>query len=170
MTTVGSRVVLHQDPEQSLLILELIRKKVCRFWSSTRFWTVLRAQRELGIQIWRFSGPDIFFLKNIFLGFFVVAELSIWGTGWGRIWVQGPDLVQNRDFWGFLRGIGSQGGGKNSKIINSFGESMDISLKPVCTNFGAIPTNNQLPSLYRANFVDFFTGPCWFTKEILAFP
>ena len=68
-------------------------------------------------------------------------------------------MVQNRDFWGFLRGIGSQGGGKNSKIVNSFGDRMDISLKPVRTNFGAIPTSYQLSNLSGATFVDFFNRP-----------
>ena len=63
-------------------------------------------------------------------------------------------------FFRFLRGIGGQGGGKNSKIVNSFGDLMDISLKPVCTNFGEIPTNYQPSNLLGANFVDFETGLC----------
>ena len=64
-------------------------------------------------------------------------------------------MVQNRDFPRFLRRIGSQGGGKNSKIVNSFGDRMDISLKLVRTKFGAIPTNYQLSNLPGATFVDF---------------
>ena len=68
-------------------------------------------------------------------------------------------MVQNRDFFRFLRRIGSQGGGKNSKIINPIGDSMDISLKPMCTNFGEIPTNCQVSNLSGANFVDFVTVP-----------
>ena len=60
---------------QLLLILELTRKTFVDFGASALFWTVLRAQQELAIHIWRFSGPEIsfskkllFFLRNIFFG------------------------------------------------------------------------------------------------------
>ena len=59
---------------RTLLILELTRERLVDFGASARFWTVLRAQKELGIHIWRFSGPDIFFsekhifFSNFFLG------------------------------------------------------------------------------------------------------